>query len=137
VPFFVCLVLHVPHWTSERLWRHELCDDALCAFCAQGDETIAHLMVDCSFAREIWFRFDAVGITSHWMSGCPSSLGGCRPGSRCRREEGGRSTQSWFLSHGTCGSSGTRRCSRACAPRPLLWSTVSRPLVISGARPVL
>jgi hypothetical protein len=54
--FFVWLALHKCHWMSERLWRQALRDDALCAFCNQKEETIGHLLVGCSYAREVWFK---------------------------------------------------------------------------------
>jgi hypothetical protein len=40
---FAWLVLHGRSWTSERAWRHDLRNDACCAFCDQGVETIDHL----------------------------------------------------------------------------------------------
>jgi hypothetical protein len=31
-------------------------DDAYCACCCQEEETINHLLVGCSYAREVWFK---------------------------------------------------------------------------------
>jgi hypothetical protein len=54
--FFAWLVLHGRCWTSDRLHRHGLKDSDACALCAQEVETLDHLLVDCVFSRETWFR---------------------------------------------------------------------------------
>jgi hypothetical protein len=55
--FFLCgLCCTKCPWTLERLCRHGLRDDVLCAFCVQDSETIGHLMAGCSFAWEVWLR---------------------------------------------------------------------------------
>jgi hypothetical protein len=54
--FFAWLVLHGRCWTSDRLHRHGLKDSDSCALCAQAVETLDHLLVDCVFSRETWFR---------------------------------------------------------------------------------
>ena len=54
--FFIWLVLHDRCWTAERRKRHNLQDDDSCALCAQESETITHLLLNCCFAREIWYR---------------------------------------------------------------------------------
>jgi hypothetical protein len=41
-------------WTSERLWRHGLQDDNLCALCSQEPETSQHLLLCCSYRKEVW-----------------------------------------------------------------------------------
>jgi hypothetical protein len=43
--FFAWLVLLGRNWTSERLWRHGLRDDAACALCSHESETVDHLLV--------------------------------------------------------------------------------------------
>jgi hypothetical protein len=53
---FAWLVLHGRSWTSERAWRHDLRNDACCAFCDQGVETIDHLLISCPYAREVWLK---------------------------------------------------------------------------------
>lgn len=53
--FFVWLVLHDRCWTAERRKRHNLQDDDLCALCAQESESISHLLLNCSFARQIGY----------------------------------------------------------------------------------
>jgi hypothetical protein len=54
--FFAWLVLLGRNWTSERLWRHEWRDDAVCTLCAQEVELIDHLLTGCMFSHEIWFK---------------------------------------------------------------------------------
>lgn len=54
--FFIWLVLHDRCWTTERRKRHGLQDQDTCVLCIQESEMIDHLLVNCSFTREIWFR---------------------------------------------------------------------------------
>jgi hypothetical protein len=42
-------------WTNQRRQRHGLTTDDTCALCDQGSESIAHLMVQCSFSQQVWF----------------------------------------------------------------------------------
>jgi hypothetical protein len=35
---------------------HSLHNSGPCALCAQADESIHHLLLGCSFSREVWFR---------------------------------------------------------------------------------
>jgi hypothetical protein len=67
--FFAWLTLLGMHWTLERLWRHGLRDDAACTFCDQELETIDHLLTQCSYSREIWFK---VLRRCGWQSLAPS-----------------------------------------------------------------
>ena len=53
--FFCWLVLHDRCWTANRRFRHNLQDHDSCALCDQGSETIDHLLVSCSYSREVWF----------------------------------------------------------------------------------
>jgi hypothetical protein len=53
--FFIWLALHDRVWTSARRKRHNPQDDDRCALCDQQPETIDHLLVGCSFSKEIWF----------------------------------------------------------------------------------
>jgi len=62
--FFGWLVLHDRCWTSARRRRHNLQTDDSCALCCQESETITHLLVGCSLAREIWH---AVLLRLHWQ----------------------------------------------------------------------
>ncbi|GJN31673.1 hypothetical protein PR202_gn00025 [Eleusine coracana subsp. coracana] len=52
--FFVWLALLDRCWTSERLHRHNMRDDDVCAFCAQERESIQHLLLTCVFSRQVW-----------------------------------------------------------------------------------
>jgi hypothetical protein len=54
--FFVWQTLLGMHWTSEWLRRHGLRDDAACALYDQEPETIDHLLIHCSYSREVWFK---------------------------------------------------------------------------------
>jgi hypothetical protein len=54
--FFVWLALHGRCWTAERLHRHGIRTDSSCILCCQDAETINHLLVQCVFSREIWFK---------------------------------------------------------------------------------
>jgi hypothetical protein len=53
--FFFWLVLLGRYWTSERLQRHCLPNSGSCALCSQADETLHHLLLGCSYSREVWF----------------------------------------------------------------------------------
>jgi len=68
--FFGWLVLHDRCWTYARRRRHNLQTDDSCALCCQESETITHLLVGCSLAREIWY---AVLLRLHWQQLAPGS----------------------------------------------------------------
>ena len=55
--FFVWLVAHNRCWTADRLARRGLPHPEHCPLCDQAAETIDHLLVQCVFTREFWFRF--------------------------------------------------------------------------------
>jgi len=68
--FFIWLVFHDRCWTADRRKRHGLQDDDYCALCAQASETIDHLLITCSFSRELWFNlFCRIG----WDAVSPST----------------------------------------------------------------
>ena len=67
--FFIWLVIHDRCWTADRCRRHGLQDDDSCALCAQLPETINHLLIGCSFSREVWFR---VLLGVGWVSIAPT-----------------------------------------------------------------
>jgi hypothetical protein len=50
------LVLRNRLWTSDRLARRGLQHSPLCPLCYQEPETIEHLTIQCSFAREVWYH---------------------------------------------------------------------------------
>jgi hypothetical protein len=43
-------------WTGDRRMRHGLTNDNKCPVCLQEVETISHLLINCVFARAIWFQ---------------------------------------------------------------------------------
>ena len=42
-------------WTADRLAKRGLNHPEKCPLCDQEDETIAHLLVTCSFSSEFWY----------------------------------------------------------------------------------
>jgi len=68
--FFMWLVLHDRCWTAIRRKLHGLQNDDTCVLCCQLSETIDHLLIGCSFSREVWFkalqwmRWEAVAPTT-------------------------------------------------------------------------
>lgn len=54
--FFLWLVMHGRCWTSERLHRHGLREDASCTFCDQVAEHLDHLFLQCAYSKEVWFK---------------------------------------------------------------------------------
>jgi hypothetical protein len=60
--FFIWLSILGRCWTSDRLFRHGLRDDNVCTLCCQGAESVDHLLLQCVFSREVWFKaFGRVG----------------------------------------------------------------------------
>jgi len=55
VKFFVWLALKQRLWTADRRRRHGLDAHDNCWFCDQELETTNHMLVNCSFAKEIWW----------------------------------------------------------------------------------
>ncbi|WVZ91735.1 hypothetical protein U9M48_037868 [Paspalum notatum var. saurae] len=55
VKFFAWLAALDRCWTAVRRHRHGLQDSDTCALCDQESECINHLLLRCSFAREVWF----------------------------------------------------------------------------------
>jgi hypothetical protein len=54
--FYIWLVLLGRCWTSERLQHHGLCNNGPCVQCSQETESLDHLLAQCVFSREVWFR---------------------------------------------------------------------------------
>lgn len=54
--FFVWLATLNRCWTADRLARRGLHHPPNCPLCDQMEETVQHLLTDCVFAREIWFK---------------------------------------------------------------------------------
>jgi hypothetical protein len=48
------LALHDRYWMADRFERHRLPCPSACPFCNQAQESIAHLLLGCVLAREVW-----------------------------------------------------------------------------------
>jgi hypothetical protein len=54
--FFMWAVLLSRCWTADRHHRHQLQDNDRCSLCSQVNETVTHLLLNCSYSKEVWFR---------------------------------------------------------------------------------
>jgi hypothetical protein len=54
--FFVWLMFLERCWTTERLHRHSLSSTDECALCSQDSEQIDHLLLQCAYSREVWYK---------------------------------------------------------------------------------
>lgn len=54
VRVFFWLVMHQRCWTAERRWRHGLQDSNLCIMCDQSLEVMEHILLGCSYSKEVW-----------------------------------------------------------------------------------
>jgi hypothetical protein len=54
VKFFFWLVMHGRCWTADRMYRHGLQDSNACVFCDHDAETLDHILLGCTFSREVW-----------------------------------------------------------------------------------
>jgi hypothetical protein len=54
--FFIWLALLDRCWMTQRLLRHGLRSEDTCLLCSQDNETVNHLLCQCVFSREIWFK---------------------------------------------------------------------------------
>jgi hypothetical protein len=52
--FFLWMAILGRCLTSERLHRHGLKENSLCAFCYHHDESADHLFFGCMLNREVW-----------------------------------------------------------------------------------
>lgn len=52
---FTWLVMRNRIWTADRLERRNLPRPAACPLCDQAPESVDHLLVQCPFARQVWF----------------------------------------------------------------------------------
>jgi hypothetical protein len=59
--FFIWLSLLDRCWTSARLQCHNLQNSGPRILCCQADELMSHLLLQCAFSREVWFRILRVG----------------------------------------------------------------------------
>jgi hypothetical protein len=56
VKFFTWLASRRRLWTADRRLRHGLEARSVCWFCDQELESADHILTNCSFAREVWWR---------------------------------------------------------------------------------
>lgn len=61
--FFNWLALKNICWTSDRLARRGLPHQTSCPMCNQQQETMHHLMLECSFAKLIWLAMSRLTNT--------------------------------------------------------------------------
>jgi hypothetical protein len=53
---FGWLALRYRLWTSNRRFRHGLAENTYaCFFCDQEEDTVDHILVQCPYARQVWF----------------------------------------------------------------------------------
>jgi hypothetical protein len=56
VKLFLWLAVRRRQWTADRRRRHGLDARDNCFLCDHDSETIDHIVVECSFARQLWFE---------------------------------------------------------------------------------
>lgn len=56
VKLFIWLAALNRYWTADRLAKRGMNHPHSCPLCCQEDETINHLLIGCSFSREVWHR---------------------------------------------------------------------------------
>jgi hypothetical protein len=55
VKFFVWLAARQRIWTADRRRRHGLDPHDMCWFCDQEPETCDHILVNSTFAKQVWW----------------------------------------------------------------------------------
>ena len=73
---FMWLAVQYHLWTSDRRARHGLQDQASkCYMCDQEEDTVDHILLQCVFSRQVWFRCTTrVGLTADLCPKNDSSL---------------------------------------------------------------
>jgi len=56
VKLFLWLAVRRRQWTADRRRKHGLDAHDTCFLCDQEPKTIDHIIVECSFARQLWFE---------------------------------------------------------------------------------
>lgn len=121
VRFFFWLVMHGRCWTAERRFRHGLQDSPVCIMCDQQDETMDHILLDCSFSRE-GGTFGCINCICRTPSLLPNntrSSGGCEAGSLFPNRLVEDLIPSSSSLGGRYGRNGMRGLSTECPPRCL------------------
>lgn len=54
IKLFLWLALRKRHWTADRHRRHGLDANDNCFLCDQQTESIDHIIVECSYSRQVW-----------------------------------------------------------------------------------
>lgn len=67
--FFMWLALLGRIWTNDRLNRHHMQNDGPCSYCSQVSEIIDHLLLGCTFSREIWLKLMRPSMNQHLTPG--------------------------------------------------------------------
>jgi hypothetical protein len=73
VKLFMWLALKGRQWTADRRRRHGLQANEHCFLCDQQEETIAQLVVSCSFAQQIWWNV-ATTLQQQMVAVTPASI---------------------------------------------------------------
>lgn len=65
--WFFSLALKNRCWTSDRLARRGLPHEDSCPYCAQHEESINHILLDCVFARHVWSTVCTTLCSPEWV----------------------------------------------------------------------
>jgi hypothetical protein len=60
IKLFLWLAIRKRHWMADRRQRHGLEANDLCFLCDQEPKTIDHIVVLCSFAKQVWWNTSSV-----------------------------------------------------------------------------
>ena len=71
---FLWLAFRRRHWTVDRRRRHGLDAHANCLLCDQEPETIDHIVVTCSYAKQIWWNIRAALNETSALRHCDNVL---------------------------------------------------------------
>jgi hypothetical protein len=55
VKLFLWLAFHKRHWIANLRIRHSLQDSPTCRLCDQEDESMVHIIFQCSYSRQVWW----------------------------------------------------------------------------------
>lgn len=59
VKFFLWLTLQGRIWTADRLQNRGWPNNPICCLCDQEPETAVHIILGCSFSKQVWALFSA------------------------------------------------------------------------------